>query len=215
MKFRISLLFCFMPLGWICAQDSLNLLDAENTRYPIAFIGEKNLPPEATFNGRFMGGWKWEDKTGENLLRFYETIPVEVPLPSGELQHRAFLAVSRFVHKGKSWKPVWNFVDTEICSASRFEVHFSPASFTLTDIDQNGTVEICFLYTLVCQDTLTPVPKMLILYEGENKYKIIGETELILPQGRTGGEFTLDSGLLQQEFLRDFAVRRWKSVKGN
>lgn len=122
----------------------------------------------------------------------------------------AKLKVEISLSKGKSIKRELILDETEICEDSIFSLSMLRESVSLTDIDQNGYAEFCFLYESICQMEKTPAPYGLCLYENGTTFRLSGESAVELPSGNLGGGFKTDENFVDNELFYDFAVRRWK-----
>lgn len=161
---------------------------------------------EDSIKGTVVEGLSWRDAKSEHRVLF-TTIPVKMN-KSGQ-QSGAVYAYC-FIQSGGAWQKKWEVKDrVDDCDVDA-TCEFLPNSFTVTDNDNNGVGEVCFLYKLSCKGDVSPDEKKLIMYEGVNKYAIRGSTILQFAEGREGGDKKIDASFSKAaKPLLDFANGQW------
>lgn len=82
------------------------------------------------------------------------------------------------------------------CDGVDIEADFFPDTFSVTDLDGNGTAELTFAYHRFCGGGVDPRHVTVVLLEGENSYVLQGETLVqVGTDPAFGGEFTMDDAL--------------------
>jgi len=90
--------------------------------------------------------------------------------------------------------------------------NFLAGSVSVGDADNDGTPEIAFAYDVVCSATFDPVPRKLIILEGNAKYALRGRTMGKDPDDKViGGDVKADS-FKDAKPLEEWAMSRWKTL---
>jgi hypothetical protein len=185
---------------------------APSARLELLAFDEGILPPGIQVDGAVVAGSRWRDAAGENLLLLTQT--GEIGRSSGECTdcRDAELYAYQFVRNGGGWERLWRVADFERGCEFDLLVGFVPGSLTVTDLDEDGTAESTFLYTLACRSDVSPATRKLIMHEGAAKYAIRGTTDLSAMIGPEygGGERTLDPAFDRAAPpQRAYALRQW------
>lgn len=170
------------------------------------------LPSGLDTRGEVVGGARWEDATGENLL-----VLTQVP----EFQHGsdpdlrdAELYGYQFTEQGGTWRQVWKIQDfVRECPNDITASHIAD-SVAVTDLDQDGTAENSFLYRIACRGDVSPATQKLMMHEGASKYALRGTARIEMGGEGYGGEYTVDTAFdgAPTSFL-EHAKERWEMYR--
>lgn len=173
--------------------------------------------PNDLYLGELQFGKKWQDKNGTNVVVFTsaETFEQWKDGEEGMGDFTINLKAYHFTSKDdKKWNEVrlvqdWN---QEPCGSPPFalEVDFIKDQVSVTDINNDGYGEICFVYHMQCASELSTKTMKLMLLENGSKYPIRGQSyadygfQIIGGDTNWGDEFTnAPSG------FKDYAEEKW------
>lgn len=165
------------------------------------------LPDDIKYAGKIVAGARWEDKKGSNLLVITETPEKEHSSDSRTKELFGY----HYITNGSDTKLIWKINDFIKDCPVDITLQYINKSLSITDLDNDGTAEIAFLYRMSCKGDVSPDDMKLLMYEGESKYAIRGQMELTIKgEGTYGGETKIDSSFHKapKEFL-DYAKERW------
>ena len=168
--------------------------------------------------GQLVKAVRYADVTGDNLLLLTETdIVVKAETKDGDETRSKDLFARRFLLKnGGAVEQVWRVTDyMRDCDLDGFDARFITDAFRITDLDNNGLAEIWVPYILQCAGDPGPMTMKIIMYEGDKKYAVRGETRSSVGDNTyAGGEYTLDPAFTGSpaEF-RHFATQLWEKYK--
>jgi hypothetical protein len=167
------------------------------------------LSPKHQLRGEIVGGARWLDLQGENVLVLTQT----GSLPSHgryvmEDSADAELYAYHYIIRGNDAKLLWTLKDFQRDCPFDLYAGFILKSLSVTDLDSDGVAESTFLYKLSCRSDVSPAGLKLIMHEGKDKYAIRGSTKL--PEGYGGGDMKLDAAFKSagKPFKR-FAIELW------
>lgn len=106
---------------------------------------------------------------------------------------------------GEAYVKVYDFIECpEEC-----KLNYIPNSLKITDLNNNGKIEITFLYSLACMTDVVPADMKLIMIEGKQKFKIRGSRSFLLEEDAYPS-FNIDDSFKKApvSFL-DFATNLW------
>lgn len=199
----------------------LGIWDKENSYhfFEVDTISYDEIPKELDFRGTIVEALKWEDYLGENILiqtvtgwfpwKDYDDIDSTSYMMQDKWEIYAYLFQKK--KEERAFRKLWRVYDYNKCFGVDWYAGFIPKATTITDIDNNGTAEVTMPYVLACRGGMDPATMKIIMYEGEIKYAIRGETKICL-KGLTsyGGEYTLGDELKNRDDFRLFLIKRWK-----
>ncbi|MBO4369610.1 MAG: hypothetical protein J5803_05880 [Desulfovibrio sp.] len=109
---------------------------------------------------------------------------------------------------------VWQMHDfVHDCEASA-EAEFSLDSPIITDLDENGLSEIWLTYYVGCRGDVSPIGMKILMYEGNKKYALRGETFVHADGMDMGGKYKADPSFAgANERFRSFADQLWQRDK--
>lgn len=151
---------------------------------------------------------KWHDASGENWLVLYETGKY---FEKGQTNASAQLSAVLYQKTDSGFVQQWKMNDYINNCDLDLTCSFYDDHLSITDLDSNGIAEITMVYALSCKGDVSPNEKKLIMYEGKNKYAILGKELMILQKDTIGGTMQADSSFSKAPaaFL-SFAKEHWK-----
>ena len=90
-------------------------------------------------------------------------------------------------------------------------VEFSKDSPIITDLDGNGISEVWITYYIGCHGDVSPDGMKILMYEGQKKYALRGETFVHVDGMNLGGKYKADSAFASAPAaFRQFAHKLWQ-----
>ena len=181
------------------------------------------IPPEIKYEGKVKSAVQWTDQRGENIVLTTETGIYQ----SKKFKHEsdgedAELFAYHFIKTDGSFKQTWKVYD--YISDCPFDVaaSFIDKAFTITDLNNNGTAEVWLMYRMVCQSDLSPSDMKIIMYEGQQKFAVRGESKVMHGIDNNGnkmymgGEYKIDDALSNgPKVFLEFAKALWNKHMSN
>lgn len=164
------------------------------------------------YQGKIVGGARWRDRNGENLLVLTQTgaIPSSNKCGADESCARdAEVYAYHYIVDAEKTTLLWKLTDFERSCDFDLYAGFLLNSISITDLNSNGVAENTFLYKLSCRSDVSPARLKLIMHEGKNKFAIRGTTKL--PADYGGGEMEIDPAFKKagNPYLKH-ALEQWK-----
>jgi hypothetical protein len=107
----------------------------------------------------------------------------------------------------QSWKIYDYSKECEVDANAKFKKNV----LQKTDLNKNGVAEIWVMYFTYCKGDVSPSNLKLIMYEGNQKYKMSGETLVNIGENATlGGEISSVGNFETQPVFLKFAKTLWK-----
>lgn len=164
------------------------------------------------YQGKIVGGARWRDRNGENVLVLTQTgaVPSRSKCDADESCPRdAEVYAYHYIVEAEKTTLLWKLTDFERNCDFDLYAGFILNSVSVTDLDSNGVAENTFLYKLSCRSDVSPARLKLIMHEGKNKYAIRGTIRL--PADYGGGDMEVDPVLKKagNPFLKH-ALEQWK-----
>lgn len=201
----------------------LGIWDRSNSHSSLKIdtISYDEIPKEIDFRGTVVEALRWNDKLGENILiqslsgwfpwKDYDSIDSTSYMKQDKWEIFAYLFQKK---KGeKTYKRIWKLYDYNKCYGVDWYAGFIRKGTTITDLDNNGISEISMPYVLVCRGDVSPGDMKIIMYEGNTKYAIRGETEFCHLNNPYGGDYELSDNLGTKDVFKKFLLRRWSVHK--
>ena len=138
-------------------------------------IDPRILSSELKHQGNIVKAFMWNENLLENYILYCET---DVYNSSGNFpdgKNKEFYIYYYIVQNGETTL-MWKINDFVKDCEFDLETHFINEALTVTDLDENGVNEIWTMYRFGCKSDVSPWPLKLIMYEGNEKYAIRGET---------------------------------------
>jgi hypothetical protein len=158
--------------------------------------------------GKVVGGLRWSDRRGENLLVFSRAESTRTR--GGETERSASLCARHYAG-GKLVREVKDHV-------ARCELDLTlaivPGSEGATDLDRDEIGEATFAYKLGCRSDVSPLTLKLLVLEGGEKHILRGETRVDVGNGeRVGGSYKADPASFKRApVLLAHARKVWQAI---
>jgi len=150
---------------------------------------------------------KWHDASGENWLVLYETGSyIQKPKTAASAQLSAIL----YQKTDSGFVETWKMTDEVTDCESDVACSFYDNQLSVTDLDSNGLAEVTLVYSLGCKGDVQANNKVLVLYEGNRKYTLLGTETVLLSNDTIPGIITNDTPFRSAPVvLRNFANQYW------
>lgn len=158
--------------------------------------------------GKVVGGLRWSDRNGENLLVFSRA---ESSRKRGDETEWSAQLHARHYAGGKLLREVKDLV--ERCEFD-LTLAIVPGSQGATDLDGDGIGEATFAYKLGCRSDVSPLTLKLLVLEGGDKHILRGETRVGVGNGeRVGGSYKVDPASFRRApLLLAHAKKVWQAI---
>lgn len=179
---------------------------------------KKDVPSDIKYKGKIVGGARWKDTNGENLLIITETDIQNGKDKEGNEAISKELFAYNYVIKGNENTLLWQINDFVKDCPLDLALNYNQNSLTVTDLNENGVGETTFLYRMSCKGDVSPDDLKLMMHEGKDKFALRGTTELKYKvDGKTnkdGGDYKVDAAFdkAPKGFL-DYAKKQWDKFK--
>ena len=188
---------------------------APSRGYEVLEAGMRSAPAGVEVTGKVVDGFRWRDRSGENLVLLAETgeIPSRAPVDCEEGCRDGEVYAYHLVKSGAAWRQLWRVTDFIRDCDLDLKADFVAGSLQVTDLDEDGIAESTFQYTLGCRGGVDPGIRKLIMHEGASKYAIRGTTDISRMVGKEygGGERNVDPAFDQAPAaLRAHALAQWQ-----
>jgi hypothetical protein len=183
------------------------------------------------YKGKLKEALKWVDKFGKHIIftceNFYysdfvnETVNIEIDgkeeiIKQETFKQNAEIFCYHYKIEDNKYKLVWKIYDKSLKCPMDAIAFFINKSIEITDLNKNGIPEISTMYSVSCKGDVSPNELNLIMYEGDQKYKIQG-TSLIdyIENEKYGGEIHQSDNFNNDKVLLNYALKKWrKNIKG-
>jgi hypothetical protein len=178
-------------------------------------LDSSSLPKRIKYAGRIINAVKWTDSLGLNYAVTTETGRIYSKAKDEEDLFDAFLYAYHYVVKNDSTKLIWRIYDYNKGCGLDLNFYFIDKAFAVTDLDKNGLAEIWVMYKNSCHGDVSPVPTKIIMYEGNKKYALRGESKVqVSATDFVGGTYTLDDNFKNgKSIFRQYAENIWSKNK--
>lgn len=208
-------LFAEVPLGIWDASSSESSFKIDTLMYD-------EIPKDLNFRGTVVTTLNWEDGQGEKILILSKSGSFdwkdfeESPSTGFTIQDKSELFAYLFLKPSGShfYKKLWRMYDFTECFGVDMYAGFKSTATTITDLDKDGIAEVAIPYVLFCRGGMDPGIMKIIMYEGNTKYALRGETT-ICRDGEVlyGGEYKADDLTIKNDVFHDFLKQRWETHK--
>ncbi len=220
-----SVLFAYsvLLLGWLCScsqkAETVGIPTDEKPKkqdsIKVSEIGADAIPKTITFEGNLTKAVRWRDDLGDNIVVLSESGLHR----SDKFRHEfedssdAELFAHHYTIKPKQTQQVWKMYDFVTDCPVDIVAQFFPKFPIITDLDHNGIAEVWVMYKVDCHGDVSPVTTKLIMYEGNKKYAMRGDSRVqVSADGYVGGDYQLDKAFRSAPLaFKDYAVRLWKN----
>jgi hypothetical protein len=201
-------------------QSNADGAEEQQTAITVKKITEKDLPTEISYQDDFVEGYRYTDKTGDNIVFITEGEVTEWGRDKdGYILSNKDLRAYRFLKTDNEWEEVWRVYDMEFECFHYPVAEFVKGAFSITDLNNDGIAEIWMIYVKSCLGGVDPANMYLRMYNDENIFTMTGETKIIFTDGYSiGGEYEIENlspHKTPPEFV-EYAKELWKKhITGN
>ena len=157
--------------------------------------------------GKLVGGLRWTDRNGENVLAFWRG---ESQRRVGDETQLSAILYARHYAAGKLLREVKDLVERCEFDLTLAIVDGSPR---VTDLDKDGIGEATFAYKLGCRSDVSPLTLKLLVLEGGAKHILRGETRVDVGGGESmGGTYKVDASFARAPAFLAHAKKVWQAV---
>lgn len=160
---------------------------------------------------------RFTDRHGEHAVVFSRRATHEEDPADGVVVDRIVLsAVVQQLpasHEGKKGR--WQHSGEVECDGVDIAAHFYPGTFSVTDLDGNGTAELTFAYYRFCGGGIDPRDVTVVMQEGGSSYVLEGQTLIKVGDDPAfGGESEMDAALAKAPiWLQKKVLATWEQVR--
>ena len=185
----------------------------------ISAIDVPQIPKSINFLGKFQQGYKWTDASGENIVFLTETEQYRNKTIKHESEDSSDAELYAYSYhlSNSSPKMNWKISDFVHDCGVDIEANFIDNSLKITDLNNNGIAEVWTIYKVSCKGDISPSEMKIIMYEGNQKYAIRGEslvktgTEEHGESQLIGGDYKMDDQFRTgPEVFRKFGKKLWQ-----
>jgi hypothetical protein len=185
-------------------------------------LNPDGMPGEIGYQGDFVEGYRYTDKTGENIVFAAETdvMTQEEDDDGNIITSNKAACAHRYRNTENGWEEVWRVYDMEFDCINEPVAEIVRGALSITDLDSDGTAELWIMYIKSCHGDVSPDSLYLRMYINEEVYTMKGEALLEYYYNNqwysTGGEYTFGDGFLNRNTPAayvDYAKRLWEKHK--
>ncbi len=224
---NILSLFVFIILFSNCKPDKKEanqvvLKETPTKEEPFVLTVEKidstQFPSSIKYEGFVKNAVRWKDKLGDNIVITTETgYHINKKFDHESNGSDAELFAYHFIVSGNEVKQTWRVYDFISDCPVDIVASFVKNTFQITDLNNNGIAETWVMYKTTCHGDVSPCDMKIIMYEGNQKYAMRGESRVqvgLLDNGEKqfiGGEYKLDEKFKKgPKVFKEFAQKLWK-----
>jgi hypothetical protein len=226
MKNILPLLLCIVLFS-NCKRDKKEAIktnistEESSTEEPSLLKVEKidstQFPKSIKYEGFIKNAVRWKDKSGDNIVITTETgYHINKKFEHDSDGSDAELFAYHYIISGNEAKQTWKVYDFISDCPVDIVASFVKNTFQVTDLNQNGIAETWLMYKTVCHGDVSPCNMKIIMYEGNQKYAIRGESKVAVgidDHGKKqfiGGEYKLDDKFKKaSKVFQEFAQKLW------
>ncbi|WP_294328898.1 M949_RS01915 family surface polysaccharide biosynthesis protein [uncultured Chryseobacterium sp.] len=183
-------------------------------------IDSSQVPKALKYKGNFKDGFQWKDKNGEYIVITSETgvyLNKNFHHENDGSDAEVFAQCYSLGNNQLVWK-VNDFIKD--CMVD-IDAAFKKNSLQVTDLDRNGIAEIWMMYEIACKGDVSPSDLKVIMYEGNQKFAMRGESKIrtgMEGHGKPvfeGGSYTFDKAFKEgPKAFREYAEKLWNKNMG-
>ena len=194
-------LMLFLPI------DDSNYVNAEIPPHRIAPIVETALPSDCGLVGEIAATRHFQQRHERHLVAAGIVDTTDESADSNFSQ----LTVAEFVLTPHGCEERWRFEDET--TGFQTSVNFLEKSLDVEDLDDDGSLDLFFIYQFVTDTDAHPIPSFLVMRVGSQVLKASGTSRLnIGPDHVRGGDFEMSDDLRNaSQVLQDKARSLWSS----
>jgi hypothetical protein len=164
------------------------------------------------FKGTIQEFVKWKDGEGTHIV--FTTVTKVTERENTELEEFTRykdLFCYHYLQKDETFESTWTITDNVSDCPVDITLDFVKKSLHVTDLDKNGIGEVWTMYRSACRGDVSPTTLKLIMYQGDTKYKLEGNSLIVYPEGETdGGDIYSIKGFVKGDAFIDYAKTFWK-----
>lgn len=179
-------------------------------------IDSSQVPEALKYKGNFKDGFRWKDTTGEYMVITSETGIYRNEKFTHEFDDSADAELFAHCYSLENNQPRWKIYDFIKDCPVDIVAEFVKNSLSVTDLDNNSTAEVWVMYKTVCHGDVSPSDMKIIMYEGDQKFAMRGESRIqygIDDDNKPlieGGSYTYDKAFQQgPKVFREYAEKLW------
>jgi len=189
----------------------------ENKIIQPVHINIDEIPSEIKYEGKIKNAVRWTDQLGDHIVMTSETGIYR----SKKFTHEsdggdAEIFAYHFIASNGIFKQKWRVYDFISDCPVDIVAEFVDKTFQITDLDDNGIAEIWLMYKTVCHGDVSPSDMKIIMYEGQQKFAIRGETTVMYgidDKGQKmyeGSDYKIDDAFTKgPTVFLEFAKKLW------
>jgi len=164
------------------------------------------------YKGKVKDCLKWKDQEGTHIVFTTETgvYHTNIDEQEGIFNQNAEVFCHHYVQQENDFAKKWTIYDFSKDCPMDATARFGQFNLEVTDLNENGVPEIWTIYRIVCRGDVSPSTLKLIMYEGDKKYKLQGNSEIELNENeKYGGEITKIVNFEKEEVFYEYAQQKW------
>jgi len=169
------------------------------------------LPKGIKYEGKITNAVMWTDKIGDNIVITTETGEYPSKTNKDKANRDAKIFAYHYISNGEVLKQTWSVYDFIKECPLDIEAKFIRNTFQVTDLNNDKIAEVWLMYKTICHGDVSPCDMKIIMYQGQQKYKMQGRNKVKVSNTQfEGGEFTFDKAFLASpKTFKDFAKKLW------
>jgi hypothetical protein len=179
-------------------------------KIPTISLNKTQIPSQIKYLGKLIDAFQFSDSEGKHFLITSETGIYSTP--KYDDFRNAKINAQHYIEKNGKLVQTWKINDAILDCSLDLEATFLKNSIQVTDLDKDGKAEIWIPYKLGCYGDVSPRQMKIIMYRGQQKFAMRGETKLHYAGKTYGGGFKFDNAFLKQDkLIQDFARKLWNT----
>lgn len=165
--------------------------------------------------GPLVKGVMFHDVNGAHLLLLTQRASPSKNKPDPNRMERHELKATQFKRAAKGWIQEWVINDYVDCPGLDSEAHFYLDKVSITDVNNDGHVEVLVPYNLFCGGGIDSKTIKIIMRTKNEKFALRGKSKMDLPgQESFGGEMEMDALLKKNKnaAYRDLLIKIWNDI---
>lgn len=177
-------------------------------------LDQNKLSKDIKTEGKINEVLGFSDNLGEHIIITSETgIYQNTKFKHENDGQDAELFAYHFVKKQDSLKLIWKVYDFIKDCPVDIEASFLKNTLQVTDLNKNGIAEIWLMYKTVCHGDVSPSDLKIIMYEGNQKHAMRGQTKVKISEKEyVGGTYKFDKVFENSsDAFKNFAKKLWNT----
>jgi len=177
----------------------------------ITKLNSTNLPKNLKYKGSIKEAIRWTDKFGDNIVITSETGEYQSKSRKEDTFRDAELFAYHFIIKKDTIVQIWKVYDFINECPVEIEANFINNTLQVTDLNDDNIGEIWLMYKKVCHGDVSPSDMKVIMYQGQQKYEMVGQKKIVMADKKTyGGDYKFDKAFIDGPTIyKDFAKKLW------